>query len=67
LLIIIPYSNFDDNGQKWQQDVSQTPATRDDVISLEKELTKRLKTDGAKESGICPVREKLYTQCFGII
>jgi len=45
--------------------VSQTPATRDDVLSLERELNKRLKLEGAKDTGICPIREKLHTQCFG--
>jgi dynein light intermediate chain len=28
------------------------------------ELHKRLKTRQANETGICPVREELYTQCF---
>eukprot|EP00831_Metopus_contortus_P073163 TRINITY_DN6672_c0_g1_i13.p1 TRINITY_DN6672_c0_g1~~TRINITY_DN6672_c0_g1_i13.p1 ORF type:complete len:216 (-),score=54.73 TRINITY_DN6672_c0_g1_i13:98-745(-) len=61
---LLPSYKYEQYGQQWQQDVSKTPATKDDVENLEKELEKRLKQDGARETGICPVREKYYTQCF---
>lgn len=35
-----------------------------DVISLQEQLDKKLGERKARESGICPVREELYAQCF---
>ena len=48
----------------WVQYVSKEPASRLDVISLQEQLDKRLNERKARESGICPVREELYKQCF---
>lgn len=45
--------------------VSSTPATRLDVINLQEQLDMRLQQRQARETGICPVRRELYTQCFG--
>lgn len=47
--------------------VSTTPATRLDVISLQEQLDMRLHQRQARETGICPIRRQLYTQCFGNI
>ena len=47
------------------QYVSSTPATRLDVISLQEMLDHQLQARQARETGICPVREELYSQCFG--
>jgi len=49
----------------WVQYVSATPATKADVINLQEELDKQLQQKQARETGICPIREELYTQCFG--
>ena len=46
------------------QYVSSTPATRLDVINLQEQLDQRLLQRQARETGICPVREELYAQCF---
>ena len=46
------------------QYVSSTPATRLDVINLQEQLAQRLLQRQARETGICPVREELYAQCF---
>jgi dynein light intermediate chain len=46
------------------QNVSKEPASRLDVISLQEQLDKRLGDRKAREAGICPVREELYSQCF---
>jgi len=54
-------------GQLWVQQVSSTPATRLDVITLQEELDRRLQQRQARETGICPVRRELYSQCFGSI
>lgn len=44
--------------------MSSTPATRLDVINLQEQLDMRLQQRQARETGICPVRRQLYTQCF---
>jgi len=41
------------------------PATRLEVVALQEELDRRLQQRQARETGICPVRRELYTQCFG--
>ena len=51
--------------QLWVQHVSSTPATRLDVINLQEQLDMRLQQRQARETGICPVRRELYSQCFG--
>jgi len=48
----------------WMQHVSKEPATRLDVISLQEKLDKKLAERKARDTGICPVREELYSQCF---
>ena len=44
--------------------VSPTPATKVDVLNLKEMLDKRLEKDEARSVGICPIREKLFQQCF---
>ncbi len=53
-----------EEGQLWVQYVSSTPATRLDVITLQERLDQQLQQRQARETGICPVREELYAQCF---
>ena len=59
-----PRSEWTDNGQLWVQYVASIPATRNDVISLQENLDKQLQQRQARETGICPIREELYAQCF---
>jgi len=61
---ILPPREWTDEGQLWIQYVSSTPATRLDVINLQEQLDQRLQQRQARETGICPVREELYAQCF---
>lgn len=61
---ILPPREWTDNGQLWVQQVSSTPATRLDVVNLQEELERRLQQRQARETGICPVRRELYSQCF---
>ena len=61
---ILPPREYTDNGQLWVQYVSPDPATRVDVINLQEDLDDRLQQRQARETGICPVREELYAQCF---
>ncbi|KAM9329596.1 axonemal dynein light intermediate polypeptide 1-like [Gastrophryne carolinensis] len=42
----------------------RTPSTRMDVVHLQEELDMKLQQRQARETGICPVRRELYSQCF---
>ncbi|KAG8588316.1 hypothetical protein GDO81_005948 [Engystomops pustulosus] len=53
-----------ENNQLWIQQVSSTPSTRMDVVHLQEELDMKLQQRQARETGICPVRRELYSQCF---
>jgi len=64
LNLILPPKETSEEGQLWVQYVSPDPATPADVKKLEDELSKRLVLRGAKEVGICPEREELYSQAF---
>ncbi|XP_062255457.1 axonemal dynein light intermediate polypeptide 1-like [Platichthys flesus] len=50
--------------QQWLQQVSSIPCTRTDVVRLEELLDTNLQRRQARDTGICPVRRELYTQCF---
>lgn len=62
---ILPPREWKADGVAWIQHVSSTPATRIDVVNLQEQLDLRLQQRQARETGICPVREELYAQCFG--
>merc|ERR1712028_244189 len=61
---ILPPREWTEDGQLWIQYVSSTPATRLDVINLQEQLDLKLQQRQARETGICPIREELYSQCF---
>jgi len=61
---ILPPREWTEDGQLWVQYVSSTPATRSDVITLQEYLDQKLQQRQARETGICPIREELYAQCF---
>jgi dynein light intermediate chain len=61
---ILPPREWTEDGQLWVQYVSSTPATRLDVVNLQEHLDHQLQARQARETGICPVREELYAQCF---
>merc|ERR1712046_572340 len=61
---ILPPREWTEDGQLWIQYVSSTPATRLDVINLQELLDQKLQQRQARETGICPIREELYAQCF---
>uniref|UniRef100_A0A8D2PBT9 Axonemal dynein light intermediate polypeptide 1 n=1 Tax=Zosterops lateralis melanops TaxID=1220523 RepID=A0A8D2PBT9_ZOSLA len=48
----------------WVQEVSTAPSTRRDVVELQEQLDRQLQQRQARETGLCPVRRELYTQCF---
>merc|ERR1719373_1074676 len=61
---ILPPRQWESEGKLWAQHVSPEPATRLDVVSLQEQLDKQLPQPQARETGICPIREELYAQCF---
>jgi len=61
---ILPPREWTEDGQLWVQYVSSTPATRSDVTALQEHLDQKLQQRQARETGIDPIREELYAQCF---
>ena len=61
LNLILPPQEIVENKQLWVRYVSPTPATSADVSNLRIELDRKLETLGARDSGICEVREELHT------
>ena len=64
LKIIIPPKEWIQEGRTYVQYVSHTPASREDVVTLQRLLDERLAARQAKETGICPIREELHSECF---
>ena len=61
---ILPPKKIMRNEQLWVQYVSCTPVTKAEVLNLQEGLDRRLQTQQARETGICPIREELYNECF---
>ncbi|KAK2844876.1 hypothetical protein Q5P01_011535 [Channa striata] len=61
---ILPPREWTEGNQLWVQQVSSVPCTRTDVVHLEELLDTKLQQRQARETGICPVRRELYSQCF---
>lgn len=61
---ILPPREWVENGKHYIQYVSHQEATRVDVARLREMLDQKLMERQARESGICPVREELFSQCF---
>ena len=51
-------------GIHYTQYVSHNLAERDDIRNLINELDKKLTERQARDNGICPVREELFSQCL---
>jgi dynein light intermediate chain len=61
---MLPPREWVEESGVWVQHVNKEPASRLDVISLQEKLDARLNERKARESGICSVREDLYSQCL---
>ncbi|KAM3132994.1 hypothetical protein pb186bvf_014850 [Paramecium bursaria] len=61
---ILPPREWDQDGKHFIQYVSHASASREDVANLQKTLDERLLARQARETGICPIREELLSQCF---
>ena len=64
LRFMLPPRQWVEESGAWMQHVSKQPATRLDVISLQENLDRRHLERQARETGLCPVREDLYSQGF---
>ncbi|XP_077455316.1 axonemal dynein light intermediate polypeptide 1 [Stigmatopora argus] len=64
LNVIFPPREWTEGNQLWTQRASTIPSTRADVVHLEEALDRRLQQRRALETGICPIRRELYSQCF---
>jgi len=63
-MLLPPTLLKDDEGNSWRQYVSSKKPTRDDVFELQERLDEGLTKRQARNKGICPVREDLYSQSF---
>lgn len=63
-MLLPPIVLKDDEGNSWRQYVSSKKPTRDDVFELQERLDEGLTKRQARNKGICPVREDLYSQSF---
>ncbi|NXG24919.1 IDLC protein, partial [Grallaria varia] len=61
---ILPPREWEEGQKLWVQEVSAAPSTRQDVVQLQEQLDRQLQQRQARETGLCPVRRELYTQCF---
>ena len=61
---ILPPKKITDKEKIWVQYVTCSPVTKAEVINLQDLLDRRLQTEQARETGICPIREQLYNECF---
>lgn len=62
--ILPPREYVKDREHLYIENVLSTPATRMEVVMLCNELDRRLQELGARDCGICPIRESLYSQTF---
>lgn len=61
---ILPPREWVEDGRHYIQYVSHQQASRIDVARLREMLDQKLIERQAREGGLCPVREELFTQCF---
>lgn len=63
--IVPPRSYAKDDGSLFVQRIASEPATKTDVVRLQESLDQLLQQRQARETGICPIREALYSETFG--
>jgi dynein light intermediate chain len=61
---ILPPKKITEREKTWVQYVTCCPVTKAEVVNLQEGLDRRLQTEKGRETGICPIREQLYTECF---
>ena len=61
---ILPPREFTELGTLYVKYVSPKPASKQDVSNLVYDFKEALEKRSARLSGICTIREELYSQCF---
>ncbi len=61
---IQPREWVDPSGTRWVQHASAEPAARIDVVRTRDKLRHLAGQQGARSTGVCPVRTYLYSECF---
>ncbi|KAF0687132.1 Aste57867_21103 [Aphanomyces stellatus] len=61
---MLPPQTWKEETGHWMRYTSAEPSTRFDVIKLQELMDAKLIKRQARESGICHVREDIYSQCF---
>ena len=61
---ILPPREWTENGKNFIQYVSSQHSSRQDVVSLKEKLDEKLKERHAKDLGVCPVKEELFSESF---
>lgn len=61
---ILPPREWENDGNLFSQTISIQPATKRDVKNLVEKFDTYLKKYNAKEVGICPIKQEIYSQCF---
>ena len=61
---ILPPLKVKNKDQTWVRYVSSDPVTKDRVTQLRDELNKKLISEKAHLQGICPIKKRLYNECF---
>ena len=61
---ILPPKKVHEGGLIFYHFVSCDSAIVNDILRLHKNLQNQMKIRNAKESGVCPIREELYNECF---
>jgi len=61
---ILPPKELKKEGRVWRTPVSNMPATRQEIMNLQDRLDMYLKQGRVRETGICPLRHKLYSELF---
>lgn len=62
--VVAPRTYAKDDGSQFLQRISSEPATKTDIVRLQESLDQLLQQRQARETGICPVREALYSEAF---
>jgi len=61
---ILPPKEWEVDGKTFSQQISIQPATNRDVKNLVEKFDTYLKEYNTKGVGICPIKQKIYSQCF---
>ncbi|VVC41925.1 Axonemal dynein light chain [Cinara cedri] len=65
--LIVEPKQWKENDIDWKQNISKKPASKTDLKKLSNKLDAYLLQFDAKEVGICPIKQELFSQCFNEI